>query len=218
MNLFSKNLLTLAFALSALFFSGCATKRGEVALLVPISMNMPSSNGKQIYINSVTDERVFEIKPSEPNIPSLDPSNTQGDNIKARAIARKRNSYGMALSDILLSEHQSVSGIVESSLKEALEENGFEILDNKSQVSPQTYIADIQIVKFWSWMNPGFWAITISCEVETKVDLHKEGVLETYNIHTKTADTFQKGNENNYKAVIQKALQAYIEDAKIEIR
>lgn len=219
MNLFSKNLLTIAFAISALFFSGCATKRGEVALQVPTAKTeVAPSNGKQIYINSVVDKRVFEFKPAAPSTPSLDPSEAQNDVIKARAVGRKRNAYGMALGDILLNENQSVNSVVKNALAEALQAKGYQVLDNKDQVSPQTYIVDVKILKFWSWMNPGAFAITLSCEIETKIDLKKEGSPENHTIHVKAADTYGAGFESNYIEIMQKALQKYIEEAKTEIK
>lgn len=215
-----RSFLTLAFATSTLLFTGCATKRGEVALQVPAATKaeVVPSNGKQVYINSVVDKRVFEIKPPEPSIPSLDPSEPQSDAIKARAVGRKRNGYGMALGDILLNENQSVSSVIKDSLKEALMDKGYQVIENKEQVTPQTYIADIKILKFWSWMNMGFLALSISCEIETTVDLKKEGTPEMYSLHVKAADSFQTGMESNYIEVMQKALKEYSAQAKTEIK
>ena len=155
------------------------------------------SNGQQIYINSVVDKRVFEVKPPEPNIPSLDPSEPQSDAIKARAVGRKRNGYGMALGDILLNEGQSVNSVVKNSLTEAFVGKGYQVIENKDQITPQTYIADVKILKFWAWMNPGFFAITLNCEIETNVDIKQEGDPKIYSLHVKTADSFQTGMESN---------------------
>ncbi|WP_263833554.1 hypothetical protein [Sulfurospirillum oryzae] len=219
MNHVLRTLLTLLFATSALFFSGCATKRGEVALQVPTTKaEAVPSNGQQIYINSVVDRRMFEPKPTDPSTPSLDPSEAQSDTIKARAVGRKRNGYGMALGDILLNEDQNVNSVVKNALKEALTGKGYQVIENKDQITPQTYMADVKIVKFWSWMNMGFLALTISCEIETKVDLKKEVDAKTYNVHVKAADSFQTGMESNYLEVMQKALQQYIAEAKVEIK
>lgn len=215
----SQAFFTLAFATSILFFTGCATKRGEVALQVPTTKTETvPSNGKQVYINSILDKRMFEPKPADPSTPSLDPSEAQNDVIKSRAVGRKRNSYGMALGDILLNEKQSVSSVIKDSLKEALTDKGYHIIDNKEHVTPQTYIADIKILKFWSWMNMGFWALTLSCEIETNVDFKQEGSSKTYNLHVKAADSFQTGMESNYIEVMQKALKEYTYQAKIEIK
>lgn len=214
-----RSFITLAFATSALLFSGCATKRGEVALQVPTAKTeVAPSNGKQIYINSVVDKRVFELKPAEPSTPSLDPSEAQSDAVKARAVGRKRNGYGMALGDILLNENQSVASVIKDSLKEALTDKGYRVIEAKEQITPQTYIADVKIIKFWSWMNMGFWALTLSCEIETNVDIKQEGNPQTYNLHVKAADSFQTGMESNYIEVMQKALKEYSEQAKTEIK
>ncbi len=214
----SRFFLTLAFATSALLFTGCATKRGEVALQVPASnVETAPSNGKHVYINSVVDKRIFEVKPPEPSTPSLDPSEAQNDAIKARAVGRKRNGYGMALGDILLNENQSVSSVIKDSLGEALTDKGYNVIKTKEQITPQTYIADVKIIKFWSWMNMGFWALTISCEIETDIEFKQEGKPKTYNLHVKAADSFQTGMESNYIEVMQKALKEYVSQAKKEI-
>lgn len=214
-----RSFITLVFATSALLFTGCATKRGEVALQVPaVKTATAPSNGKQIYINSVVDKRVFELKPADPSTPSLDPSEAQSDAVKARAVGRKRNGYGMALGDILLNENQSVSSVIKDSLKEALTDKGYSVIEAKEQITPQTYIADVKIIKFWSWMNMGFWALTLSCEIETNVDIKQEGNPQTYSLHVKTADSFQTGMESNYIEVMQKALKEYSTQAKTEIK
>lgn len=113
---------------------------------------------------------------------------------------------------------KSVSSVIKDSLKEALTDKGYHIIDNKEHVTPQTYIADIKILKFWSWMNMGFWALTLSCEIETNVDFKQEGSSKTYNLHVKAADSFQTGMESNYIEVMQKALKEYTYQAKIEIK
>jgi len=214
-----RSFITLAFATSALLFTGCATKRGEVALQVPtVKTETVPSNGQQIYINSVVDKRVFEVKPPEPNIPSLDPSEAQSDAIKARAVGRKRNGYGMALGDILLNEDQSVNSVIKNSLTEAFVAKGYQVIENKEQITPQTTIADVKILKFWAWMNPGFFAITISCEIETNVDIKQKGDPNIYNLHVKAADSFQTGMESNYIEMMQKALSEYISQARTEIK
>ena len=214
-----RSLITLAFATSALLFTGCAAKRGEVALQVPTAkVETAPSNGQQIYINSIVDKRIFEVKPPEPSIPSLDPSEPQSDAIKARAVGRKRKTYGMALGDILLNENQSVNSVVKNALTEALVGKGYQVIENKEQITPQTYIADVKILKFWAWMNPGFFAISLSCEIETNVDIKQEGDPKIYNLHVKAVDSFQTGMESNYIEVMQKALQQYIAEAKTEIK
>jgi len=64
----------------------------------------------------------------------------------------------------------------------------------------------------------GFWALTLSCEIETNVDVKQEGNPQTYSLHVKAADSFQTGMESNYIEVMQKALKEYSAQAKTEIK
>ena len=219
MKFLQTNLWLTLLALSSLLFSGCAVKRGEVTLQAPVKTEASVPlNGQEIYINSVVDRRMFQVKPPQPNIPSLDPSATQSDEIKARAVGRKRNGYGMALGDILLNEGQTVNSVIKNTFTQALKEKGYRILDTKEQITPKTYVADINIMKFWSWMNPGFFAITISSEIETIIKLKKADSSEPYTLYAKAADTFQTGMESNYIEIMEKSLKAYAEKVKEEIK
>lgn len=211
-------LVILIMFLALAFLSGCATSRGEVQLSIPISVDTGLTNGKEIYINSVIDERVFEVKPKEPNIPSLDPDEPQSDSVKLRAIARKRNSFGKGLGDILLKEGQTVESIIYDSLKQAFIENGYIVLENKDQVTDNTYLVDTQIKKFWSWMNPGFWAITLSTEILTDINIKKTSETKNEVINVKISDNFQTGAGSNWISVMQDGLRAYIKEVKSKFK
>ena len=124
------NLAFITMLSSLTFLSGCATSRGEVELAIPVLTEAELTNGKEIYIKSVVDKRLFEVKTKEPNIPSRYPDEPQSDSIKLRAIARKRNSYGKGLGDILLKEGQTVESVIRDFLKQAFIQNGYSILEN----------------------------------------------------------------------------------------
>lgn len=204
----------ILIVISVVILTGCATSRSIIEVSAPATSPVARAESKEIFINSVIDNRIFEVKPKEPNIPSLDPSEEQGDSIKSRAIGRKRNTYGMGLGDILLPEGQTVVSLVTETLRHAFTENGYRVVNNKNQVSDNTYIVDVNIYKFWSWMNPGFWALTLSTEISTDVAL-KNNAFETKNtISVKASDTFQTGTEDNYKEVIDKALTSYVSEIK----
>lgn len=213
--------LTKAAALIGIvvFLAGCATSRGVVELKTPTSKVTGPSNGKSIYINSVVDTRIFESKPTDPNIPSLDPGEEKNDQIKLRAVARKRNTYGMALGDILLKEGQTVESVIHDSLRQAFSENGYNVVENKQLVTSDTYIVDAHINKFWSWMNPGFWALRISAEISTGVGIKQENsTTNEETIDVKASDTFQTGAEGNWIEIMHSALKAYIEQVKLKLK
>ncbi len=209
------NLSISAVFIIALFLNGCATSRSVIDIPMPVSTELSKSNGKEIYINSITDKRLFEIKPPEPSTPSLDPSEEQGDKIKLRAIARKRNSYGMGLGDILLPEGKTVDLLIDAALREGFIESGYKVINSKELVTNNTYIIDAQINKLWSWMNPGFWAITLSTEISTEIAIKSNSALDKKIIAIKTSDTFQAATESNWIEIMQGALKAYITELKL---
>ena len=205
----------LAIAIISLLLGGCATNRGIVSLQIPEFSMSTNSNGKIIFINSVTDNRTFQQNPSSPDIPSLGfggADNTSSD-LKKRAIARKRNTYGKALGDILLEENQTVESIIKKSLTKSFHELGYEVIDKKENVKTNTIIVDTSIDKFWSWMNPGFWAITLSSEIETKITLTNPKD-KTKEIYVKSQGNYQVASGGNWIEIMNKSLQQFNEKVK----
>ncbi len=214
----SLKILVMGTLISVLFLCGCATNRSVVDISLPVLGEISKSNGKEIFINSVIDNRKFEIKPSEPSTPSLDPGEEQGDKIKLRAIARKRNGFGMGLGDILLSEDKSVDLLINTAIRQALIENGYKVVSNKEQITNNTYIVDAKINKLWSWMNPGFFAITLSTEISTEIAVKNNNITNEKVVSVNSSDTFQTGIDSNWVEVMQSALKAYISELKLKIK
>jgi hypothetical protein len=211
-------LVAIAIIFSASFLTGCATSRGLVSLTVPASDKIESPNGIEIYIHSVVDKRIFEEAPKSPNIPSLDPSEPQNDEIKLRAIARKRNTYGKGLGDILLKEGQTVESVIHDSLRQAFIEGGYTVVPDNANLSKSAQVLQVEINKFWSWMNPGFWAITLSTEIATDISVKKVDETDRKMISVKAADHFQTAVEGNWLAVMHSALKDYISEVKANFR
>jgi hypothetical protein len=86
--------------------AGCATSRSEIRLSSPAPAATPqaTTTDRAVVIRSVHDERVFEQAPDDPSTPSLgfEGASQASDDLKARAVGRKRNSFGKAMGDILL--------------------------------------------------------------------------------------------------------------------
>lgn len=204
----------LAMLLLATVTTGCATSRGVIELSAPQTTATAASTGKKVYINSVVDNRKFEVEPSQPSVPSLDPSEEGGREIEKRALARKRNGYGAALGDILLPEGQSVEALVSSTVKQAFTESGYQVVDSADAINGDGYIVDVSINKFWSWMNPGFWAITLSSEINTEIKLNDKDSERKEVVGVNYADDFAAASTDEWTEVMQKALASYLEAAK----
>lgn len=202
--------------LIAIVATGCATSRSNLDVQIPKAQNA-QSNGKQVFINSVADKRAFQLNPPNPDIPSLDPSEDQNEQIKLRAIGRKRNGFGKALGDMLLKEGETVQSLTNQSIQQAFTEKGYTVLSSKDQVTKDTYIVDANIQKFWAWMNPGFWQITLSSEISTDLAIKAPKGATSQQISVKAADGYQVATEANWTEIIQKSIQLYINDLKSKL-
>ncbi|MCK5273341.1 MAG: hypothetical protein KAR37_01740 [Alphaproteobacteria bacterium] len=165
--------------------SGCATNRGIVDVSVPETANPDTTI--LLKITEVRDRRVFQIKPPVPSIPSLKNDEINDQTITKRAIARKRNTYGMGLGDILLPPGRSVDQLARGVLENALRESGYAVVseDEPGYETARALTADIE--KFWSWVTPGFWQITLQFEAQVvlKGDWPvEEGKREVYSMST----------------------------------
>lgn len=204
--------------INCLFLGGCATSRSIIDIKLPAPINTSSANNKEVYINSVTDNRLFELKPTEPSTPSLAPDEDGGANINHRAIGRKRNSFGKGLGDILLPEGRTVDTTIASILRQALVDNGYKIVSSREKITDDTYIIDAQIDKLWSWMNPGFWAITLSSEISTNVSIRNKSSTDNKIISVKNSDTYQAASESNWQEIIEGTLKQYSNELHTKLK
>ncbi|MEN8304237.1 MAG: hypothetical protein ABFQ64_09215 [Campylobacterota bacterium] len=207
----------LVLSLGLLLFSGCALKRDEISLHMPASEKPSNDNGHTVYINSVIDKRMFELKPALPSTPSLDPDELGNEEIRSRAIARKRNTYGKALGDIVLKDGQTIPSVIKDAVKLAFLEAGYNVIENKENTTNKTFIVDVQIDKFWSWMNPGFWAMTLSTEISTEISVKENSDKREHTIYVKATDNYQTGVIGNWKEVMQSAIKSYITKVKTKL-
>ena len=214
LNKLNLKLIIVPLLIGLFSFTGCSVGRGVVEVKMPASAAISSSNSKEVYINSVIDERIFEVKPKSANIPSLDPDAIDNETIKPRAIGRKRNTWGKALGDIVLPSHQTVTGLVKDATKQAFLEDGYTVIDNKKDISDKTYIVDITVNQFWSWMQPGAWALSLNTEIGTNIKLKKDSSLQEKSISVLSSENFQSAVTGNWVEVMDIALRDYINKVK----
>jgi hypothetical protein len=196
--------------LAGLLGTGCATNRGILDVKVTEPQN-PAS-GKAVVIARVTDNRVFELAPKEASIPSLRGGEIADKAITSRAIARKRNGYGKALGDILLPEGRTVEALVREALVKSFREAGYRVVDGADKGNAVPIEADIE--QFWSWMTPGFWAISLEFEAKVKIKgdvpsfKNGETVRGYIELHTQAAGT------GAWQNTINKGIAVFVEEVK----
>lgn len=118
---------------------------------------------------------------------------------------------------MLLKEGETVQSLTNQSIQQAFTEKGYTVLSSKDQVTKDTYIVDANIQKFWAWMNPGFWQITLSSEISTDLAIKAPKGATSQQISVKAADGYQVATEANWTEIIQKSIQLYINDLKSKL-
>jgi hypothetical protein len=147
---------------------GCATTRGEL----DVAVSLPQDPGGEpaFRVPEVTDRRVFQARPPNPSIPSLkNPDQIRDKAITSRAIARKRNGYGMAMGDILLPEGHTVSQLASDAIVRAFRLAGFSVVGPGDPAFSFAIPVQAEIDQLWAWVTPGFWAMAIEFESRVRV-------------------------------------------------
>lgn len=201
---------TIALALVCLALTGCATSRSEIKLNTPVVASTTSTTGSKgaVFIRTISDKRSFEQAPSDPSIPSLgfEGAAQASDALKGRAIGRKRNTYGKALGDVLLEDGQTVTSVVRENLVAAFTDAGYKVETDAMAASLPTVI-DVEIRKFWSWFQPGFWAITLSADIQADLKLAGAAKPNTIDVHVE--DKRQTATDGAWMVIMQQALNDF---------
>jgi hypothetical protein len=196
-------------AFIAVFLTGCATNRSEVAL-VPMADKagvIAERHGRQVSVTSVVDERVFQDGSADPSVPSLGFGGVEAATaeMRSRAIARKRNTFGKALGDVVLQEGQTVPKVVRAATEQALVDAGFTVVP-MADAKPGTTAVKVRIRQFWAWMTPGFWALTFENKIEVGLEPEGKGATD---IRAYASDTGQLGTDGAYVGIVAKGLADY---------
>lgn len=202
----------LFLLIGVLTLSGCALNRSELKLEVaPLAAG--KSNGKQVYVRSVTDSRIFENKPASPDIPSLKGGvDHVSAKIKSSAIGRKRNSYGKALGDYVLDGDQTVESVIYEATRDSLVSLGYEVTNEKEKAKPGAIVMDITIDKFWSWFAPGMWAIQIKSDIITTNSVNGQSIqVEAHGVKN-----YQIASNSNWKKTLAFTVEEFKAKAKTE--
>ena len=191
----------------AMITTGCAVGRSEVQLDTPSAKAQGATGGRVVVIRTVKDERRFEDSPSSPSTPSLDGGASKGSaDEKARAIGRKRNGYGMAMGDVLLQTGRTVESVMKDSLAAAFRDAGYDV---REAATPGAIVVDARIRKFWSWVTPGFAAVTVEGSVETDLTVSGNSPI--------TATGYAKDSafavtDDKFTEILKKALEQQRKD------
>lgn len=199
----------------ALLTGGCAMTRGAINPRILLPAN-PSS-GMQIKIAQVNDRRVFQVNPRDPSIPSLKDDQVNNIGITGRAIARKRNTYGKALGDILLPEGQTVPKLVEDALTRGFRESGYRVLQPEDNGYAEASAITADIDRFWAWFTPGFWAITLEFRADVRIQSKTGPFQNGGSVQGLARENGMAATSHTWKSVVDKGVEDLIRNLRAKL-
>lgn len=200
-------------AATILLQSGCVTGRRTLTLDVP-SGNIPAATKGKVYIASVTDNREFQNKPSDPSTPSIDGDVTMlSAEGKDRMIGRQRGGFGNAMGDIALANNDTVTQRVRMLVTEGLKRGGYEVAADPAGAIPITVSVD----KFWAWMTPGMWALTFESRISTRITMKTAAGNNSFVVLGNGLNHGQVAKDGNWVEAFEPAFQDYLAGFKREL-
>jgi hypothetical protein len=204
-----------ALILAIGLLSGCATSRSVVDLdaktnvstpAVPVPM--PAGPAPGVTIAAVEDQRVFRIDPPVPEEPSLkNDEDINNKAITARAIARKRNTYGMAMGDVLLPEGDTVTTHVTQAITDGFATAGYRVLKTGEAGYDQAASVTVSIKQYWCWAQPGFFEAKLNCITEIVLASKLASLAPESKIGKQLWVGVQFGVDSEWRKVNQMALK-----------
>ncbi len=209
---FMKPYLVL-FLIAALFTqTGCVTGRRTFTVPVPTAPAAAVTKGA-IYISAVTDNRVFENKPSDPSVPSIDGDvTTMPAAQKNHMIGRQRSGWGKAFGDIALADNDTVTNRVQLLVAEGLRRKGYEISNDPAA---PTSLA-VSVDEFWAWMAPGFLRLSFEAKVTTSLTVNNARGSTKLVIKGHGLNHGQVVKDGNWQEAFEPAFDEYLENFSAE--
>jgi hypothetical protein len=199
-------LLQVITVLFLILLTGCVVGRRTVDLPVQSFSNSPEGKG-EIFIGSIEDNRVFQNKPSDPSIPSIDGNvHSLTPKEKGMMIGRQRSGYGRAMGDVALPADDSVIERTRRLLEEGFRSRGYRIASDSSAQNS----ASATIDEFWAWFSPGFWSISFEARVYCTIKLTKSDGSSTIVVKGYGINKGQIASDANWQLAYQRAFQDFL--------
>jgi hypothetical protein len=206
---------TILLAVVACAASACATSRGIVDIRP--GTGVAPADGPLVSLAAIEDKRHFEVAPKDPSIPSLKDRRIQDVAITSRAIARKRNTYGQALGDILLPEGRTVQNVIGEAVTRALHERGYRVVVASAEPMPGVDPLQVEILEMWSWFSPGFWALHLECRIHVRVTGSRPPFLGGKDFHGYIRLASQAATTGAWRNTIEKGVESLIADIEAQL-
>jgi uncharacterized lipoprotein YajG len=187
--------------------TGCVTGRRTLDLSVPTTSGAPAPTAGNVYIASVTDNREFQNKPSDPSVPSIDGDvSTLSAAAKDQMIGRQRNGFGKAMGDIALPSGDSVTKRTRLLVEQGLIRKGYAI----STDAHSPTVVSVAVKDFWAWMTPGFVALTFEAKVSCVISVTDRSGTRTVLVNGYGLNHGQVAKNENWQEAYDPAFEDFL--------
>ncbi len=201
------NRLSGMLLLAVVLLTGCATSRDVVTPQVNAGQN--PTQGIAVRIEKIEDARRFETEPADASTPSLMDDNITDKALRGRAIARKRNTFGKALGDVLLPEGQSVASLTVLAITRSFRDAGYRVLGSGDPSYAEALPVTAKIDKLWAWFRPGFWAISLEADYDIVVSAPIASLQPQGRLSGQVRETMQMATSDDWATIVKKSLDDF---------
>jgi uncharacterized lipoprotein YajG len=210
------NIALIALAASSLL-TGCVTGRRSFDVgLEAGSMPPPQPSTKgSVMFGTVTDSRQFENKPDDPSTPSVngDVNSVSADD-RSHFIGRQRNGFGHAMGDITLPDGKTVQGKMVEIMSQDLMNQGYSVVAS----GPTAGTLNVDVLEFWSWMRPGFFALSFEAKIGCKVTITGNGKTATFRVRGSAVNHGQFAKDKNWQEAYEEAFADFLKDFDLQLK
>jgi hypothetical protein len=195
--------------------TGCVVGRRTFDLPVSSATAVTAATHGRVYIASVTDDRKFENKPSDPSVPSIDGDVTKISAAqKDQMIGRQRNTWGHAMGDISLPVGDSVTKRVRLLVEQGLMRNGYQVTADPNAPNAVT----VSVNEFWAWTTPGFWSLTFEAKLMCLVAVNNgDGSTHTAAVRGYGRNSGQFAKDVNWQEAYDPAFENFVTNFSSEV-
>jgi uncharacterized lipoprotein YajG len=195
--------------------TGCVTGHRTLGLPATSATAVSTATHGRVYIASVTDDRRFENKPSDPAVPSIAGDvTTMSATEKDQMIGRQRNTWGHAMGDIRLPAGDSVTKRVRLLVEQGLRRDGYQVSADPN--APNSVA--ISVNEFWAWMTPGFWSLTFEAKIMCLIAANNgDGSSHTATVRGYGRNPGQVAKDVNWQDAFGPAFEDFITSLSREV-
>jgi hypothetical protein len=189
--------------------AGCVTGRRSFDVPLERSAALPGPARSTFFFKDISDDRHFENRPPDPSTPSIKGDvNSLSPAERSKFIGRQRNGYGHAEGDIILPDGMTVQDKMKELLTEGLNRLGYSVVADANA----TNTATVQIQEFWSWMTPGFFALSFEARLGCNVVIVRDGKTITFEARGYALNHGQFAKDKNWQEAYQEAFEDFLKD------